>query len=364
MLSYIIWNPDPSIFKIGSFDVRWYGLLFALGFIVSQQIMYKIFKADGQPEKDVDTLTLYMVIATIVGARLGHVLFYNPEYYFSDPIKIFYIREGGLASHGGAIAIFIGLWLYSRKKTGQSYRWILDRVAIVTALTGAFIRFGNVMNSEILGKPTESNYGVVFATPISDFLEYQIVRSEEFNITRTSKITSDVPGRAPISVLVKYNEVPVDEEVAHNFYQRNMPSILGTASYLQDYVWHNSADGLKYELYKANGDTYAEFYTYGIVRHPAQLYESIFCIFLFIFLYYLWKNKRSTLPEGYIFGVFLTLLFLSRFLIEFLKEWQEEFNNPLPINMGQILSIPMILAGLFVMWKVTRKNETPKIDIS
>ena len=356
MLSYIIWNPDPSIFTIGSFDVRWYGLLFALGFIVSQQVMYYVFKKDGRNEKNVDTLTLYMVIATIVGARLGHVLFYNPEYYFSDPIRIFYLREGGLASHGGAIAIFIALWLYSRRMKDQSYMWILDRVAIVTALTGAFIRFGNYMNSEILGEPTGSNYGVVFATPVADYLKYQIVRSEEIDISRTTKLENTTPGRAPISVLVEYNEVPVDEQVARSFYENQMPTILGNAAYLKDYIWHNPGEGLKYELYKARGTTYAEFYTYGVVRHPAQLYEAIFCVFLAALLYWMWQKKRATLPEGYIFGVFLSLLFTSRFLIEFVKEWQEEFYNPLPINMGQILSIPMVLAGLIVIWKVSRKK--------
>ncbi len=356
MLSYIIWNPNPSIFEIGSFDVRWYGLLFALGFIVSQQIMYKVFKADGKDEKNVDTLTLYMVIATIVGARLGHVLFYNPEYYFSDPIRIFYLREGGLASHGGAIGIFIALWLYSRRMKDQSYMWILDRVAIVTALTGAFIRFGNYMNSEILGKPTESNYGVVFATPIADALEQYIVRSEKIDISGTTKLESDTPGRAPIGVLVEYNDVPVDEEVARQFYERQMPTILGNNAYLKDYVWHNPSNGLKYELYKSRGTTFAEFYTFGIVRHPAQLYESAFCLILFVLLYLLWKNKRATLPQGYIFGVFLSLLFGFRFFVEFFKEWQEEFSNPLPINMGQILSIPMVLAGLIVIWGVSRKR--------
>jgi len=152
--------------------------------------------------------------------------------------------------------------------------------------------------------------------------------------------------------------VPVDDQEARRFYEQDLPSRLGNNRYLDGYIWHNPGDGLKYELYKANGTTYAEFYTYGIVRHPAQLYESIFCVFLTILLYYLWSKKRQNMPEGLLFGIFLTLLFTSRFLIEFVKEWQEEFDNPLPINMGQILSIPMVLAGLVIIWRVTRKKET------
>src|SRR5690606_12087880 len=142
--------------------------LFALGFLISQQILYYIYKKEGKPETDIDVLTLYMVVATIVGARLGHVLFYEPQRYLSDPVSILKVWEGGLASHGAAAAILFALWLYSRKKKpGQSYLQVVDRIVIVVALTGALIRLGNFFNSEIIGIPTHNESGIVFARDVT-----------------------------------------------------------------------------------------------------------------------------------------------------------------------------------------------------
>src|SRR6478609_5268454 len=178
LFSYIIWNASPDIFTLPipfidkELTLRWYGLLFALGFLISQQILYYIFKKEGKPEKDVDTLTIYMVIATIIGARLGHVLFYEPERYLSNPVDILKIWEGGLASHGAAIGILFALWLYSRKKfVGQNYLQTLDRIVILVCLTGALIRFGNFFNSEILGKPTDNPLGIVFMNRVTESIE-------------------------------------------------------------------------------------------------------------------------------------------------------------------------------------------------
>src|SRR5690606_33100608 len=170
-LSYVVWDPNQAIFA-GFERLRWYSLLFALGFIISQQFMVYFFRKEGQDETLVDKLTIYMVLATIIGARLGHVLFYEPERYLSNPIDILKIWEGGLASHGAAFGILFALWLYARKKRpGQSYLQVLDRIVILVALTGALIRFGNFFNSEIIGKPTESNSGVVFARNVSEVLK-------------------------------------------------------------------------------------------------------------------------------------------------------------------------------------------------
>ena len=137
ILGYIIWTFDPAIFTIPGTDYapRWYGVLFALGFILSQQVFLYIFKKDGRPEKDVERITTYMVVATIVGARLGHCLFYNPSYYLSNPIEILKVWEGGLASHGGAIGIIIAIYLFC-KKYKYRFLWLIDRMVIVAALTG------------------------------------------------------------------------------------------------------------------------------------------------------------------------------------------------------------------------------------
>jgi prolipoprotein diacylglyceryl transferase len=154
ILTYINWNVSPEIFQLGPLSIRWYGLLFALGFVFGQRILAKIYLAEGRTEKDVDVITMYMIVGTVLGARLGHCLFYEPEYFLKHPIEILKIWHGGLASHGATVGILLSLYLFSRKYK-FNYLWVLDRIVIVVALGGALIRLGNLMNSEIIGKVTD-----------------------------------------------------------------------------------------------------------------------------------------------------------------------------------------------------------------
>lgn len=262
MLSlFINWNPSPEIFTIPGIDwpVRWYGLMWALAFIGSHFFMNRIYRTEGRTEKELDTLTLYVIVGTILGARLGHCLFYDPAYYLSHPLDILKVYEGGLASHGGAIGILIAMWLYCRK-TKESWLWLFDKIVVVVPLASMLIRFGNLMNSEIIGTPTNVPWAFVFSS--------------------------------------------VD----------NLP------------------------------------------RHPAQLYEAIFCLFLFVLMYWLWKNKRDRFAPGFMFGLMCVLFFTERFFDEFVKENQEAFEASMALNMGQILSIPFVIVGLYMMW---RAKNTP-----
>ncbi|WP_439881685.1 prolipoprotein diacylglyceryl transferase [Pontibacter sp. MBLB2868] len=266
LLNYITWNVDPEIFHLGPLSIRWYGLLFAMAFIFGQRILTKIYVAEGRTEGDVDVITLYMIIGTVVGARLGHTLFYAPDYYLSNPIEILKIWEGGLASHGATIGILFALWLFSRKQKFD-YMWVLDRIVIVVALGGAFIRLGNLMNSEIIGHASTVPWAFIFE---------------------------------------RLNENP------------------------------------------------------PVPRHPTQLYESLSVFMLFVLLYWLWSKYKAALPKGLLFGIFVTALFTFRFLVEFLKENQEAFEDNLALNMGQILSIPLILVGLFILFRVWQ-NPKPAL---
>ncbi len=167
-LQYIVWNVQPEIFSIaddvwlvGGLAVRWYGLLFASSFIFGYILMQKLFKNEGIPIKVLDELSTYMIIFTVLGARLGHCLFYEPAYYLANPMEILMVWEGGLASHGAAVGILIGLYVFSRKQK-KPYIWILDRIVIVVALAGFFIRTGNLMNSEIFGDITTLPWGFYF----------------------------------------------------------------------------------------------------------------------------------------------------------------------------------------------------------
>lgn len=279
---FITWNPDPDIFTIPGINwpVRWYGLSWALAFIGCHFVMNRIYRTEGRTEKELDLLTLYIVLATIIGARLGHCLFYGPlfdeinpetgtvvnEGYLSHPLNILKVYEGGLASHGGAIGIITGMWLYCRK-TKESWLWLFDRMIVVVPFAGMCIRLGNLMNSEIVGKPTTMPWGFKFMQDHDDLVN------------------------------LNAHGIPIP------------------------------------------------------VRHPAQLYEAIYCVFLFVLFYWLWKRKRQDFGPGFMFGAFCVLLFIERFVDEFFKENQEDFEQFLPINMGQILSIPFILIGIFMMYR-------------
>ena len=225
LLDYIVWMADPAVFQLGDdgWGPRWYGLLFAAGFLISQQVLFRIFRAEGHKEQDVETLTVFMVIATILGARLGHVFFYEPAKYLANPLDIFKVWEGGLASHGAAIGILLALFLYSNfdikllqgqvkrsPRPGQSFLWVVDRIVIVVALTGAMIRFGNFMNSEIIGKPTGSDYGVVFARNLIDILEnVPSVEAVEVSEREAPTAGSEVPNEdiyRPIQVQITFRE--------------------------------------------------------------------------------------------------------------------------------------------------------------
>lgn len=273
-LLFVVWDADPEMFTIPGINwpVRWYGLLFACAFLGSQYVMGKVFKAEQRPPKYLDILTVYIVAGTIIGARLGHCLFYQPDYFLLHPLDILKIWEGGLASHGGAIGIILAMWLYCRK-TGESLMWLFDRITLVVPFSGMCIRIGNLMNSEIVGLPTQLPWG------------FKFIRGEDNILFETQGIEA----------------VPA--------------------------------------------------------RHPSQLYEAIFCLFLFILMVYLWRYKRQLLPPGFMFGLFCVLLFTQRFIGEFFKEVQVSWENKIDLNMGQNLSIPFIILGAFLMINSYRKKK-------
>jgi phosphatidylglycerol:prolipoprotein diacylglycerol transferase len=365
-LSYLIWNGSPEIFSIGTFSLRWYGLLFALGFLLSQQILYYMFAKEGKPDKDVDTLTIYMIVATLIGARMGHIIFYEPATIWTDPLSIFLPFEfspfrftgfQGLASHGGAIGILFALWLYSRKKKpGQNYLQILDRIVILVCLTGALIRMGNFFNSEIIGRPTDSALGVVFINRVTD----AIMRDDnnpvdEISVVKNNELPKRTNGRVPILIYLFFKP-GTSREVVNSTVDKSRSYLINPA--LSEYVDESPLGTLDFLIAEEKpGVTVAKIRTLGIARHPAQLYESISCFILFAFLFWYWSKYKVNLPEGRIFGFFMILLWSLRFAYEYLKEPQESFENSLPLFMGQILSVPLILVGIFILIRSYRKHK-------
>ncbi|MEM6525067.1 MAG: prolipoprotein diacylglyceryl transferase [Bacteroidota bacterium] len=391
-LSYMIWstNPDMFIFPdwfpyIAGRPVRWYGLLFALGFLVSQQIMFFIYRKEGKPEKDVETLTIFMVIATILGARLGHVFFYEPDKYLANPIDIIKIWEGGLASHGAAFGILFALWLYTRyeittkwwyvipigikakrvKRPNQNWLQVVDRIVIVVALTGCLIRTGNFMNSEIYGIPTGSDYGVVFARNLKNppFLA-DSSPIEEIEATKDeSRELTD--GKVPLTLKVKFKNQPdvLTRESLDRYMSSRFAGLLsGGRYYVNDHI---TAPGtLNYQLTQnSDGSFSATVNAHGISRYPTQLYEASTCLLIFTLLYVLWWRMKIKTPDGLLLGLFLILLFGLRFVHELFKENQVAFEDELSYNMGQLLSIPLILAGVYIFFRAITLNKKAEREI-
>ncbi len=275
ILSFIDWKVDPVAFTIPGVDweVRWYGLAFALGFALGLWIVSKIWKNEKLNNEWLDKLFVYVFLGTVVGARLGHCLFYNPEHYLANPVEILKIWEGGLASHGGALGILIAVYIYSKRVTHKSMLWTLDRLVIPVGFVGALIRFANLMNSEIYGHPTTLPWG------------FNFYNSPEWYL------------------------LPISSQPCH----------------------------------------------------PTQIYEAICYIITGLICLWLYWKKDAYKRQGLIFGVFFIGIFLSRFIIEFFKNSQEKFEDGMFLNMGQLLSIPFILIGVWFTYKgLTSTTKSPK----
>lgn len=197
ILNYITWNIDPEIFSLGSISIRWYGLMFALAFLSGYLVFTKALKIKRLDAEMLDQLLIYVAVGVIVGARLGHCLFYEPEYYLSNPVEILKIWKGGLASHGAAIGILIAIWLYIRKHK-LSFLWLMDRLVIIVPLSGAFIRIGNLFNSEIYGRATELPWGFKF---VRDYIDphtgQQLADINPQNTQLVNEFIQNVPASHP-----------------------------------------------------------------------------------------------------------------------------------------------------------------------
>ena len=312
----IDWNPSPEIFKIGSLPIRYYGLMFVAAFLLGIQIMKKIYKSENVDEDKVDSLFMYVVLATLIGARLGEVFFYSWDSYKNNLIEIFlpiakdpngsifgfingYTFTGfaGLASHGAAIGIIVAMILYRRKHKYKSVMWILDRIVIPVASGAALVRLGNLMNSEIVGKVTNSDFGFRF-------------------------IRNDISKRQAMELTNSGN------------YETGYQLIGNSLNY------RNVLESIPF-------------------RHPTQIYESLsyVCVFFILWFVY-WKTDKKN-KSGFLFGLFMVLLWSIRLVIEFFKEAQiqEREDWVSVLNTGQLLSIPMILVGLYFMFREIKQNN-------
>lgn len=362
LISFIVWDPSPTIFE--SFDrFRWYGLLFALGFIISQQIMVYFFKKEGKDPALVDQLTIYMVLATIVGARLGHVLFYEPEKYLGNPLNILKIWEGGLASHGAAISIPIALWLYCKRNQGLRYLWVVDRIVIVVALTGVLIRMGNLMNSEIGGKDTNSDTGIVYARDTEEILSSLRVPIESIEAYKPTDRDAEINGTGivPVNFDVVITKGNYTKESLESILSQDIKYALTQFNSSKEFLAEPLNTPLQLEVKEQATNYLVTVKTLGRVKYPTQIFEATGYFLIFLLLLSLWMKYKSKLPDGLLFGLFFILVFGSRFGWEFFKEVQVDFEQSMQLNMGQLLSIPLISIGLVMVIRALKKGS-PQVD--
>lgn len=258
----ITWDVDPVIFSIGGFEILYYSLFWALAFIQGMIVLAFILKRENEPKKYNDALFFYIVIGTIVGARLGHCLFYDPIFYLSNPIEILYIRDGGLASHGGTLGIMVGLFMFCHKYK-KTYIWMLDRASLLAPIASFFIRIGNLINSEIYGVETTMPWGFIFVR---------------------------------------------------------------------------------------KGET--------VAKHPTQIYEALLYLAIFFVLMFLYVKKDVAKKyPGMLIGLMFIMIYAGRIVIETLKETQVSFEENMLLNMGQWLSIPFVLLGIYLVVNSLKRNR-------
>jgi len=372
MYLYIIWNVKPQLLDFGTFEIRYYSLLFALAFIIGYSLGFKIFKKEGYSQQLLDKLFIYVVLSTIIGARLGHCLFYEFDYYKNHILEIFLPWKGkigenfrftgyqGLASHGAAIGVLAGIYLFY-KKTKIPYLWTLDKLAIAFALGGSFVRLGNLMNSEIYGKPTDSDKGFVFVYDFTRSLQYKnekLIKAIQYHKIPNS-YNSNIKA-VPLIIDITLSNKINDTSKVKIFGENYLKSLLYRASnsYQGDLnVFHPDIDHFNYNIYKNKNFYHIKAYIYGVPRYPTQIYESISYFIIFLILLTLYYKKNFYYKNGFFTGMFFLLIFSARFIIEFFKENQELFEYNLPINMGQILSVPFILAGLVIVLITTKETK-------
>lgn len=305
----IIWNPSEGI-DLGFFLIRYYSLMFVIAFGLGWFLMKKIFDRENEPIEKLDSLFVWTVLATLIGARLGHVFFYDWEYFRNNLLEIFlpfrfhpsfqFIGFQGLASHGAAIGIIIAMYYYSKKILNRPLLWILDRIVIPVACGAIFVRLGNFFNSEIIGHKTTSSFGI-------RFLHDEFSKNEAVDATQIAN-----PKEA-------YTAIVSDPKFANLLAQ--VPA-----------------------------------------KHPTQLYEAFCYIFVFSILFFLYWKTDARKKSGYLFGLFLVLLFLVRFIVEFVKESQGGFESVLGLfTTGQWLSIPFIIIGLFFIIKAKKSPDSTSI---
>ena len=333
MLSFITWDVDPEAFSLFGREIRWYGILWAAGVLCTSLVVQKMYKSEKLPDKWFDSLFIYVLTSLIIGARLGHCLFYEPLEYLSDPISLIKVWEGGLASHGGAIGMVIGVCLYSLKITNRK----INVKHILIGIISGFI-IGGLAGYLTSSSSLDANLGLAFLG-----LSVGLCVSLLFSTYITAIQTLD---KLVVAVAIGATSIRLGNLMNHEIYgdPTNVPWAFRFILNINQ--WKNGAEPI-----------------YSLPSHPTQIYEALtyFIVFLVgLFLFYKTKAKQK---PGLILGVSLIAIFLTRFIYEFIKNTQVDYESDMILNMGQLLSLPFIIWGIWLVWSaLTRKDTVTAMD--
>ena len=374
-LNSYLWDPDTYLYEGDLFSIRWYSVLFALGFIIGRFLVVGAYKREKKYDTTVDLQMLYMVFGILIGSRIGHVIFYEPEILSRGVQELFFFWKGGLASHGAAIGILSGMALYSYKivfkdfkihikdrlRRGYNYLQVMDRMIIAVAIGCALIRMGNFFNSETIGLQTQSNYGVLFVNPAEDRIKDQLPFVKNVSFEETGEFYK--VGQPYLNTKIFFDNEQYKEERIKNSVEKTLSYILPDKVFTNSSVFNPNQGKVKHQFKRSESQFYLELSSVGVYRHPAQLYESLNYFLIGIIMFLILKKYKIKLRHGSLLAFFFITAFAGRFILEYFKENQVknelfQLNNILGIslNLGQLLSIPFVVCGIYFFIRNTKKN--------
>jgi phosphatidylglycerol---prolipoprotein diacylglyceryl transferase len=366
--SYFIWDGSPELFSAGAFTLRWNALLLIVAFILSRQLLIFLHKKESNSPVQAGVVLTYLVVATLVGARLGYVIFYQPELIWTRPAEIFLPLEfqpkfrftgtEGLSIQGGLIGLLAGVWLYSRKvRAAQTWLQLLDKVAVIGALAGTLLFTGSFLNSEIIGRPTDSSVGTVYVNRVTsgiDKLPCCIMRNPggKNPLDFVTAIKDSTPrekkstGHQPI-VLYLFFLPGATEQMVNEFLIGDVKTFLFDNSNL---VYEPGTEPLHYTIFvERSGDYTGRIMTIGIARYPVQIFEAIVCFVLFVSSLWYWQKKKATMKPGMVFGLSLLFFCIMDFAFGFMKEPATGSETIVGLTIDQLLYVPLVLIAIVAL---------------
>lgn len=374
MLNFIIWDGSPALFTSGSFVLRWYGILFIAGLLISRLVLLYLFKKEGRPIKEVNTLLIYLLLSMVIGSRIVYVLFYQPNTLFSNPLTAFlpfdlkpsfhFTGVRSMSAHGAAIGVLLSLWMYSRKtKLKTDYLSLLDKATIVSPIIAASLLLGSFFNSVPAGTPTDSSMGTVSLNPITEGLMKVpccVMRIpggknplEDVSVGKDKRPKPDTAGLSPI-ILYLFFKPGATEQIVKEFLIGDVKAYLFDRP---DYIYEPGTEPLHYTIFVDKSTYIGRVRTLGIARHPVQIYEAIVSLVVFALAFILWKKLSYRSNAGRIFGLVSVVYWLAFFVLAYLKTDRAAGLIQSTVSIEHIASMVMVALGAIIFYFSYRKTN-------